>query len=133
MNVYEIGSIRTNNFTADMGEKIGGLWQQVMPDIQGIAPIYAIYHEYESNYTGDYTLSLAVEPAKSENILELDEGQYRIFPVEQTPEDPSRNNVAETWQKIWQLEESGSLNRRYEKDYEKYAADGTVAIHIGIN
>lgn len=132
MNIYEIGSVRTNNFAVDMGEKIGGLWQQVMAEIGGTAPIYGVYHEYESDYSGDYTLSLAVESPEQGKKLILDEGNYQIFPVELTPEEPSRNNVAETWQKIWGLEQAGDMKRRYAKDYEKYEKDGTVAIYISI-
>lgn len=132
MNIYEIGSVRTNNFAADMGEKIGGLWQQVMAEIEPTAPIYGVYHDYETDYSGDYTLSLAVEsPEKGKKML-VDEGNYQIFPVDLTPEDPSRNNVAETWQKIWALEQAGNIQRRYEKDFEKYEQDGSVAIYISI-
>lgn len=132
MNIYEIGSVRTNNLAADMGEKIGGLWQQVVAEIGPTAPIYGVYHDYETNYLGDYTLSLAVESSETGRKIILDEGNYQIFPVELTPDDPSRNNVAETWQRIWALEQAGNLHRRYEKDYEKYEQDGSVAIYISI-
>lgn len=132
MNIYELAAVRTNNFAQDMGEKIGGLWQEVMSTLEHKTTIYAVYHEYESDYSGDYTLSLATKSQESSRLITLDDGNYQVFEVEGPSEADPTKNVFSTWQEIWALERDGQLNRRYQTDYEKYDEDGRVAIYIGI-
>lgn len=83
-----------------------------------------MYHDYETDFTGDYTLSIGVE---SEEVnLTIEEGKYEVFLVE--PNDPK--GVGKAWAKIWELEKQNKLNRSYTKDYEKYGKDGKVEIYI---
>ncbi|MFS0764104.1 GyrI-like domain-containing protein [Peribacillus phoenicis] len=126
--VYLIGEIRTNNFTdKNLFEKIGSLWSKtnvlnIENDIK-----YGIYHQYESNYHGDYTLAIATEtPVSKENFVIPDQ-EYAVFECLQ-----DEHSITETWKKIWQLEEDKNLNRKYSLDFEKYYPDGKVEIHIAI-
>ena len=131
MIVYEAGRVRTNNFSEDMGMKIGQVWQESMAKIAGASPIYAIYHEYESDFSGDYTFSLAVEQV-SEGPSVVLEDNYEVFPVEPGETPNNQENIAKVWQKIWRMEESGQLNRCYTADFEKYEQDGSMAIYIAV-
>ncbi|MHC5217111.1 GyrI-like domain-containing protein [Enterococcus sp. LJL128] len=132
MKIYEIDSVRANNFSEDVGQKIGYLWQQTMTKIEPGEVVYAVYHEYAGDFTADYTLSLAVEKAEKGKELVLDDGTYKAFPVVPSSTGFSQDNVLQAWQEIWALEKAGKLKRRYEKDFEKYEADDQVCIYISV-
>ncbi|WP_422778050.1 GyrI-like domain-containing protein [Peribacillus butanolivorans] len=88
---------------------------------------YGVYHQYTSNYRGDYTLTIATEtPVSNEKII-IPENEYKVFECLQ-----DEHSIAETWKKIWHLEDEKKLNRAYSLDYEKYYPDGKVEIHIAI-
>ncbi|MFI8495418.1 GyrI-like domain-containing protein [Peribacillus butanolivorans] len=126
--VYIIGDIRTNNFTDENSfDKIGSLWNK-MNDFNIENDIkYGVYHQYTSNYRGDYTLTIATEtPVSNEKII-IPENEYKVFECLQ-----DEHSISETWKKIWQLEDEKKLNRAYSLDYEKYYPDGKVEIHIAI-
>lgn len=124
--VYEIQSIRTNNFTdIDVITKFNHLWQQTILQGHGLSTLYGVYHEYASNYQDDYTCSTATETANDGKMIELPDTPYHVFTT-------NRLTLPQTWMKIWQLEEAGELKRAYQVDYEKYLLDGTVEIYIGL-
>ncbi|MFE4349899.1 GyrI-like domain-containing protein [Peribacillus butanolivorans] len=126
--VYIIDDIRTNNFTDEnLFDKIGSLWNK-MNDFNIENDIkYGVYHQYTSNYRGDYTLTIATEtPVSNEKII-IPENEYKVFKCLQ-----DEHSIGETWKKIWQLEDEKKLNRAYSLDYEKYYPDGKVEIHIAI-
>ncbi|MBP2097474.1 GyrI-like domain-containing protein [Enterococcus rivorum] len=129
MKLYEIDSVRTNNFSKDVGEKIGQLWSQVMSQVQNDdTVIYGIYHDYENDYHGDYTLTIASEQKTVKRLLDIPSQKYELFPVDTT----SEIGVIEAWQKVWSLEEESKIERTYQYDFEKYDLDGTVTLYIGI-
>lgn len=129
MKLYEIDSVRTNNFSKDVGEKIGQLWSQVMSQVQNDdTVIYGIYHDYENDYRGDYTLTIASEQKTAKRLLDIPSQKYELFPVDTT----SEIGVIEAWQKVWSLEEESKIERAYQYDFEKYDLDGTVTLYIGI-
>lgn len=124
--VYEIGSIRTNNFTdIEVMKKFGEMWQNTILKGHGLSVLYGVYHDYASNYQGDYTCSTATETPHDGRIIELPDTPYQVF-------NTNRMELPQTWIKIWQLEETGEIDRAYHVDFEKYLLDGTVEIHIGI-
>lgn len=126
--VYMIGEIRTNNFTdKNLFEKIGSLWSKTNDYNIENDMKYGIYHQYESNYRGDYTLAIATEtPVSNENFIIPDQ-EYAVFECLQ-----DEHSIGETWKKIWQLEEEKKINRKYSLDFEKYYPDGKVEIHIAV-
>ncbi|MBK5458497.1 MULTISPECIES: GyrI-like domain-containing protein [unclassified Peribacillus] len=96
--VYIIGDIRTNNFTDEnLFDKIGSLWNK-MNDFNIENDIkYGVYHQYTSNYRGDYTLTIATEtPVSNEKII-IPENEYKVFECLQ-----DEHSISETWKKIWQ-------------------------------
>ncbi|MFB2539586.1 MULTISPECIES: GyrI-like domain-containing protein [unclassified Acinetobacter] len=126
MKLYEINTIRTNNFNdAQVLEKFGQLWQDTLAKYDGQSTLYGVYHEYQSNYQGDYTCSTASDKENGGRNIVLSDAKYKIFHCH-------KDDVAKTWQDIWALEEKGELHRVYQMDYEKYLADGQVEIYIGI-
>ncbi|KYG88900.1 AraC family transcriptional regulator [[Bacillus] sp. KCTC 13219] len=113
--------IRTNNATP---KAIGQLWENVMANgLQG--DIFAIYHNYESDFTGDYDLYIGTEVngANEEGII-IPTGQYVVIVVDTSQE----NGVFLAWTEIWQSD----IARAYKTDFEYYAQDGTVKIYLSV-
>ena len=129
-----IDSIRTNNFQdSDVMEKISQLWQDHQKEVgeafaQGL-PIYAVYHDYASDYKGDYSLSLCSLTDDEDWDFDTSEQNYQIFEAAGT--DPQ--SVLETWQAVWQAEEAGEFARDYSIDFEKYEAGQAPVIFIAEN
>ncbi|WPP39963.1 GyrI-like domain-containing protein [Paenibacillus hunanensis] len=132
MKLYTIHSIRTNNFKdTEMLEKIQEVWQQAYSHLDGRpVTLYGVYHDYENDYKGDYSLTTAIaESYDGATALELPvTAQYRVF--EAATSDPQ--GVIQQWKQIWQLEEQGELSRAYTFDYEQYEPDGRITIHIAL-
>ncbi|WP_042478048.1 GyrI-like domain-containing protein [Bacillus ndiopicus] len=113
--------IRTNNATP---EAIGQLWENVMAsDLQG--DIFAIYHNYESDFTGDYDLYIGTElNGANEETVVIPAGEYEVIEVDTSQE----NGVFLAWTEIWQSD----IARAYKTDFEHYAQDGTVKIYLSV-
>lgn len=131
MKLTIINSVRTNNFNDDhLLQKITGLWKEASNLLTNQEIItYGVYHQYESDYKGDYSLSIAIEDNNSEPSLEIaNNTKYEIFSVDAKEEQ----GVVNTWKKIWQLESAGTLQRAYSYDFEKYYPDGKIKVYIAI-
>lgn len=131
MRLKVINSVRTNNFNDDqLLQKITKLWEQASNYLTNQEVItYGVYHNYESDYKGDYSLSIAIEDETTEPILEIStQSKYEIFKVD-TRED---QGVVNTWKKIWECEKAGTLARAYSYDFEKYYPDGEIEIYIAL-
>ncbi|WP_373756650.1 GyrI-like domain-containing protein [Streptococcus ferus] len=125
--LYYLYTMKTNNFRdPQLPKKFEELWEKAAGLFQLEEPIYAIYHDYESDYKGDYAVSIALErPLDGAKSLTVPKQDYAIFPT-------TREEIPQTWQEIWHLEEMGQLNRLYQLDFEKYESDGKVSIYIGV-
>ncbi|WP_090865806.1 GyrI-like domain-containing protein [Oceanobacillus limi] len=131
MKLNILNSVRTNNFNDEqLIQKITGLWEEASKHLtDSETTTFGVYHEYESDYKGDYTLSIAIEENNGEGLLEIsDKAKYEIFNVDTTKE----HGVVRTWKKIWEREDAGTLNRAYTYDFEKYLPGGQVEIHIAV-
>lgn len=131
--------VRTNNnaeMSADTA-KIGKLWEDVsdkcFPHMLVGGSVYGIYHNYESDVTGEYDLLVGSDkfsPAL-ENLesVEIIEGKYLKF--EATGEMP--DVCINLWQQVWEFfsAESCEYDRAYTTDFEKYTQNG-VEIYIAI-
>lgn len=131
MKLTIINEVRTNNFNDPLLlQKITGLWKEAAkslthPDVM----IFGVYHDYESNYKGDYTLSIALEDSQSEASLEIpNNAKYEIFNVDTAEEQ----GIINSWKRIWERENLGTLNRAYTYDFEKYYPNGEIEIYIAI-
>ena len=128
MRLFERHTVRTNNFNDNAKQKIGNLWIKYMEN-KLPSEVYGIYHSYENNYKGNYTLSICtpIEDGSTGVYFEIDNIKYAAYPVLLDSEDA----IFKTWQKIWNDEENKKLNRAYMLDYEHYRLDG-VTIYISI-
>lgn len=131
MKLHVINSIRTNNFNdPHIIQKIKILWKESYQKLDNYRDnIYGLYDQYESNYKGDYRLSVAVEhPHQTTSITIPENEKYEVFKVNTTDDQ----GIINTWNKIWKLEESGVLQRKYSYDFEKYYPNGEVEIYIAV-
>ena len=118
---------RTTNQNGQAVQDIGGLWNRFFSEniIRKISNavnsnVYAIYTDYESDYTGEYTTLLGLEVSSLDEIPSGLVG--REFPKQNSKKFLAKGAmpqaVAEAWQKIW--EQDKELNRLYQYDYELY-------------
>lgn len=130
--LYQLGTLRTHNFEdPDVGQRIAQLWQQALSTPIQHATYYGIYHQYASDFRGEYDLTIAADAAPPNNttlFLLDDQAQYQRFEV--NIDDPQQAHLAvfQTWQTIWQT----PLQRRYTTDFEVYYPDGRIEIFIAI-
>ena len=109
---------RTNNFTDPaIQAKITGLWEKNSEAVKKAAEkgkvIACVYHEYESNYQGDF---------------DTEKYTWKKYTVDRR----DAQGILTTWRQIWSEEENQQLQRRYSFDFEQYAPDGEVTIFIAI-
>jgi predicted transcriptional regulator YdeE len=129
MKLTVLQSIRTNNFNdQQMAEKFTNMWSEASRLIRNKDSItYGVYYGYDSNYKGDYSVSVAVEDMEGDEFIELPvKGKYKIFQVDTNNEQ----GIYHTWSEIWEEEEAGLLKRAYSYDYEKYYPNGKIEIYI---
>ncbi|TCD10803.1 AraC family transcriptional regulator [Pedobacter frigidisoli] len=138
-------SIETTNQNNQAASDLGKLWQRFyaeeifnkIPDKES-EDVYAIYTDYESDYTGKYTSIIGQRVGSLESIPDGLIGRKikneKLFKYIAKGEMP--NAVVETWQEIWAND--ATLNRSYVADFEVYGekslqgADSEVEIFIGI-
>jgi len=123
-------SLRTNNFNdPEIIKKVTDLWAAALKKLSDHnGSIYGVYHNYESNYQGDYDLSISIVTEQlQDNTITLGHN-YREFPITLN----QSSSIVEVWQNIWQMEKNGELDRQYDADYEEYRADGTVSIFVSL-
>jgi predicted transcriptional regulator YdeE len=131
MKLFLVNSIRTNNFNDErIMEKIKNMWEEAYSNLKKHQnSIFGVYYDYESDYKGDYSLSVGVEESYGDSFIKIPENEkYEIFKVDAT----DKNGVFNTWSKIWEQEEAGLLKRAYSYDFEKYSTNGEIEIYIAI-
>lgn len=129
MNITIIKSVRTNNFKDEaIMQKITDMWKEASSVLENQDEvIYGLYHDYESDYKGDYTLSVAIESSDNGTTIQIpNTSKYEIFDVDTSDE----NGILNTWKQIWEREEKGDLKRAYSFDFEKYYPNSQIEIHI---
>lgn len=127
-------TIKTNNKNeSDIGTaKIIPLWMKAFEDAfcTGEQVSYGIYHNYESDHSGDYDFSVAVESSveDSEN-MQIEPGRYLKFSF--AGEMPQV--VINGWHTIWKyFEQSQDYIRKYGTDFEQYIP-GNQGVEIFIS
>ncbi|RIU88738.1 GyrI-like domain-containing protein [Oceanobacillus picturae] len=129
MNLMIIKSVRTNNFKDEaIMQKITDMWKEASKVLKNQDEVtYGLYHDYESDYKGDYTLSVAKESSDNLATIKIpNASNYEIFEVNTSDE----NGILNSWKQIWEREEKGGLKRAYSYDFEKYYMNGQIEIHI---
>lgn len=138
-------SVRTTNQNNQVQEDLGKLWGQFMSEnIHEKIPnkisndILAIYTDYQSNHTEDYTTVIGV-PVSTLN--EIPNGMIgREFLSENFKKFVAKGEmpkaVVNTWTEIWAQDET--LNRKYTYDFELYGencnkgSDSEVEIFVAV-
>lgn len=117
--------IRTNNNDPAMYENIGALWQKFfMEGVYASIPNKAdnhtigLYHNYESDFKGDYDMNVCCEVNDEKNIpdglqmVKIPKGKYAKFNLKGN----MNTIVGQFWQELWCM----NLERAYTYDYEEY-------------
>lgn len=86
--------------------------------------VYAIYHDYESDYKGDYSLALCTEDISADKFFEVDFANSIEYKCS------GKDEIVNVWKRIWEDEEENKIQRRYDIDCEEYKEDGSVVIHL---
>ncbi|MEM7738492.1 MAG: GyrI-like domain-containing protein [Deinococcota bacterium] len=135
-------SVRTNQGLESNLEtsRIPGLWQtfiqqggaQSIPEASSPA-VYAVYSDYESDVSGDYTLTLGASSDVQDDALTpvtLPAGKYLVFEAE----GPAPACTIQAWQTIWAYFADPNCEhaRAYDADFEMYTAAEGVSVYIGI-
>lgn len=128
MHLYKIDTIRTHNSNENAAEKIAKLWASNQPKLPLNMPCYAIYDHYESDFKGYYDVSIATEQQPNENSDLLEINDFTFYEIFRT----DKNNLLETWQRIWRKEQQGLLKRSYQVDFEKHYPDNKIDIYISV-
>lgn len=132
---------RTNNKNEQdiKTSKIGKLWEEfyekkVIKNISnkkadGI--IYEVYSSYESDYQGDFDITIGTEVTKGNENLEnihIEKGEYLVFKAK----GDIPKVVIDTWVDIWNFFKTSKIKRAYTTDFEKYISNEEVEIYIAI-
>lgn len=138
-------TLRTTNADMQAAKDIPALWNRFMSE--NISDkiehkledsIYAIYTNYESDYTGAYDVVIGCKVKTLENIpsdmigIQIPNSSYELFKAVGKLKD---NIVYNKWMEIWNTK----IDRRYGADFEIYKANTTedadteVEILISVN
>jgi predicted transcriptional regulator YdeE len=137
-------SVRTTNSSEFDEEtaKIPTLWHQFfstniaekIPKSIPNAPIYGVYSNYDSDSSGNYTVTAGMIthcelPMSKFNTVTIQKGNYLVFYGKGT----MPQTVIQTWQRVWAYFESKiEYHRSYLTDFEAYNGADEVTIHIGV-
>lgn len=148
---YVVGLARRTNNAREMGGlgEIGKVWQEFMQ--KNLAAeithkldddLLAVYTDYESNQTGDYTFLLGKRASDLRDLPAgltgryVPEGRYAVLVSE---EGPVAQVVPRLWQRVWSLSPIALGGRRaFAADYEIYdqraknPQNAQVELHLGI-
>ena len=136
--------VRTKNINemSPSAAQLAKLWgrfyqEDIMSKVRGKVQgsyVYGVYHSYESDMNGEYSVVAGVEVDKEVankefTSVKLKKGKYLAFKAK--GEMPGV--VIETWKNIWKYFDSPSAPKRaYITDYEVYKGPDEVAIYIGV-
>ncbi|MBN7288590.1 MULTISPECIES: GyrI-like domain-containing protein [Campylobacter] len=140
---------RTSNALEMSGHgKIAALWDKFLKfsyDETGEifvpqSEIYAVYHDYESDFNGKYSLLIGVKadtlkPGANLEKIYVHAGRYAVFSIEDLSDENLDAKGADLtialWKAIWVNFENSSLKRAYDTDFELYSGD-EIKIYISI-
>ncbi len=86
--------------------------------------VYAVYHDYESDFKGSYQFFIGYIVDKNKNVdlplkkLDIPEQKYAVFPVK----GDFPKCLIDTWEAIWESD----IERKYTFDFEKYTESSSL-------
>ena len=123
--------------------RIPAFWAQVhseklgvqIPAVTDDTSWYGLYHRYEKDYRGAYTLTAALPVKEAENVpdgleaIEVPSQAYYKFELE----GPMPETIAETWPKILKyFRKSKDFRRAYKVDFEKYTGKDKAELYVSV-
>ncbi|OUB36149.1 AraC family transcriptional regulator [Bacillus thuringiensis serovar yunnanensis] len=113
--------IRTNNQNT---EALLSLWEEILRlNLKG--DVYAVYNNYESDFTGDYDLHIGTEEKFiDESSIIIPAGNYHVVEVDNI--DPQ--GVFNAWMGIWKSD----IKRAYKTDFQFHSKDGSIRIFLSV-
>ncbi|KTD53869.1 Transcription activator, effector binding [Legionella quateirensis] len=93
-----------------------------------------MYHHYESDSSGYYTVTAGIEIVNESNVMNLDRvtikaGNYLVFEAI----GPNPSAIINAWQIIWSYFNKKSIyERTYLTEFELYKKPHESAVYIGI-
>jgi predicted transcriptional regulator YdeE len=94
-----------------------------VPNVMRPGTIFAIYRDYESDFRGEYTLTLACQVSSLDSIpkgmagFTMPSATYLVF----TAEGKIPESIIKTWGYIWKyFSDSPPYQRAYSADFEIY-------------
>lgn len=112
--------VKANNSDASLSPKI---WEEFLKkQVEG--DIYAVYSNYDSDYTGDFDFMIGTEEKNGDHSITIRDGEYYIWEVESN----DLSGVGKAWSEIWKSD----LPRAYTTDFEIYKTDGTISIYLSV-
>ncbi|MCZ8534325.1 GyrI-like domain-containing protein [Psychrobacillus psychrodurans] len=112
--------VRTNNNDSSIFSK---KWEEFLQNKVN-SDIYAIYSNYESDFTGEFDFMIGTEEMAGEDSITIDNGEYYVWEVE----SKDLNGVGMAWKEIWESD----LPRAYKTDFEIYKTNGSIAIYLSV-
>jgi predicted transcriptional regulator YdeE len=117
--------------------KIGDLWRRfhAMGDHRIVEARmndmhYAVYCEYEGDYTQPYSVVIGCEVPEGTPEIEglktvrIEAGKFAVYRRAYAQPNP----VFATWEEIWKT----PLDRRYQADYDRYGAADGITVNVGV-
>ena len=123
--------------------KIPGLWGQFfqeqiaakIPNRKTPGPVLAAYTEYDSDFTGPYSLTVGAEVTdltsvpKGMTAITIPAGKYLVF----VAQGPMPKTLIDTWKHIWDyFPVHTTYHRAYTTDYEVHSAADRAEIFIAV-
>ena len=130
-------SIMTTNKNNQAMTDIGKLWKEFSEHhffskfVESGSEIYSVYHQYESDETGKYRVTIGCRNIAPNDIKEefsnvkIEAGTYKEYKVKTI----SPENIGKAWQFIWN---DKTLKRAFSTDFELYEKN-QMTINIKIN
>ncbi|CAM1344413.1 GyrI-like domain-containing protein [Tenacibaculum amylolyticum] len=140
MNTFNVIGIKVRTTNKDMqaAKDIPALWEEFMSkNLREKIPnkhnndVYAIYTNYESDYTGAYDMIIGCKVTSLNDIptdmtgVVIPECTYQEFIAKGKLND---NIVYNKWMEIWQT----NLNREYKADFEIYSENVVPTINTEV-
>jgi len=142
-------SVRTNNareagpdglIPKQWGRFYQGRILEKIPHKDG-TEIYAVYTDYASDHNGEYTFVIGAmvkqgtTPPPGMVAVNIPGGSYAVVSSDR---GPLPQVIPAAWQRVFQLENDGTLHRAYKADFELYdqrsanPGDAQVDIYLGV-
>ena len=131
---------RTNNANEiSENAKIGALHQsfnqQIMIDYAQGGMLYGVYHDYQTDHKGDFSVLVGSTENALKSVVELEQvtlvaGTYLVF----SARGEMPQTVINTWNEVWAYFscDTSKHQRAYTTDFECYTSTDSVEVYISI-